>query len=163
MVMENVLLARQVLAVIPSCVSPPAAGASCWSSFASQLRECQDAAVSGKTQAGFSEGSRDLAGGREADSISAALSLLQRPLSPSRAADSRPVREMCLSSPWCLAGLAHSEITGLVGLGRQGFGMRLDGPLGLHPSYVMQGQSLGGCPMSQLLDSAALHGFPHAQ
>lgn len=119
--------------------------------------------MSGKTQAAFSEGSRDLAGGREADSISAALSLPQRPLSPSRAANSQPVRETCLSSPWCLAGLAHSESTGLVGLGRQGFGMRLDCPLGLPPSYVMQGQSLGGCSVSQLLDSAALHSFPHAQ
>lgn len=70
MVMENIPLAWQVLAVSPSRVSAPAAGLSCWSSFASQLRECQDMAGSGKTQASFSKGSRDLAGGQEADSIS---------------------------------------------------------------------------------------------
>lgn len=75
MVMENILLALQVLAVIPSCASAPAAGESCWSSFASQLRERQDAAVSGKTQAGFSKGSRELAGGQEPDSTSAVLGL----------------------------------------------------------------------------------------
>lgn len=36
MVLENILLAWQVLAVTPSCASAPAAGLRCWSSFASQ-------------------------------------------------------------------------------------------------------------------------------
>lgn len=146
------------LAVIASRVSAPAAGASCWSGFASRLRGWQDAAVSDKTQAGSSEGAKDLAGGWEADSFSSCPQpAAKRPLSPSRVTNSQPVSEMFLSSLWCLAGLAHSEITGLVGLGRQGFGMQLDCTWGLHPSCVMQRQKpWGGCPMSRLLSTGAL-------
>lgn len=124
----------RAVAVIASCASAPAAGASCWSSFASQLRGCQDTAVSDKTQAGFSEGAKDLAGGWEADSFSSCPQpAAKRLLSPSRVMNSQPVSKMFLSSLWCLAGLAHSEITGLVGLGRQGFGMQLDCTRGLAP------------------------------
>lgn len=77
--------------------------------------------MSGKTPAGFTGGAKDLAGGREADSFSSCPQpVAKRPLSPSRVMNSQPVSEMFLSSPCCLAGLAHSEITGLVGLDRQG-------------------------------------------
>lgn len=77
--------------------------------------------MSGETQAGFTEGAEDLAGRWEADSFSSCPQpVAKRPLSPSRVTNSQPVSEMFLSSRWCLAGLAHSEITGLVGLDRQG-------------------------------------------
>lgn len=149
-------------AVIASCVSAPAGGASCWSSFPSQLQGCQDVAVSGKTQAGFSEEAKDLAGGWEADGFaSCPQPAAKRPLSSSKVTNTQSVSEMFLSSLWCLAGLAHSEIRGLVGLGRQGFGMQLDCTWGLHAHCVMQRQKLwGGCPMSQLLSSGALVWFP---
>lgn len=116
-------LGRSV-AVIASCVSAPAAGARCCGSFASQLRGCQDTAASGKTQAGFSEGAKDLAGGWEADSFSSCPQpAAKRLLSPSRVTNLQPVSEVLLSSLWCLAGLTHSETAELVGLG---LGMQLD-------------------------------------
>lgn len=49
---------------------PAGPGVRCWSSFISQPQGCQDAAVPGKTHAGFSKGALDLVGGRGADSSS---------------------------------------------------------------------------------------------
>lgn len=51
------------------------------------------------------------------------------------------VSEMFVSSLWCLAGLAHSEIIGLGGVGRRGFGMQLGCTRGFYPSCVMHSQA----------------------
>lgn len=78
---------------------------------------------------------------------SAALSLLQRDrIHRPGETNSQPVSEMFLSSPWRLAGLAHSEVTGLVGLGRQGFGMQLDCTGGLPPQLCKAEAEAMGVP-----------------
>lgn len=127
-------------AVTASCISAPAAGTGCWSSFAAQLRGCQDVSVSGKTQAGFSEGAEDLVGGWEADSFSSCpWPAAKRPLSPPRVTNSQPVSKVLLSFLWCLAGLTHSEVRGLLGQRQK--------PRGRHP-------------VSQLLSTGAQPYFP---
>lgn len=66
---------------------------------------------------------------------------------------------MFVSSLWCLAGLAHSEIIGVGGVGSWGFGMRLGCTGGFYPSCVMHSQASscqkqwGACSTCQLLST----------